>query len=352
MKEYLALIDRTMKNGELHQNRTGIDTIRTDGEMMRFNMEDGFPAVTTKKLAFKSVIGELCAFMRSSRSAADFRALGSKVWDQNANENLAWLENPFREGTDDLGPVYGVQWRKWPAFKVVPFVMDHHSRAEKEKLNAQHDFLTNTGWEQYGDTNDGTDVECRGGDSEEEGQDCWVPNGIIYHKEIDQFGDCLKTIVNNPDNRRILFHAWNPAELDAVALAACHVLYQFIPNKNTKKMALIVYLRSNDLGLGAPFNIASAGAIQELVCRLTGYEPSTLTIFIGDCHIYVNHLDMVTEQMSREPLARPKLVISDRIPKFTDTGVLDLSILETLTNDDFWLEGYEHHPNISAPMAV
>ena len=131
MKQYLELMQRTLQDGVRCENRTGIDTIRTDGDMMRFDLSEGFPAVTTKQLAFKSVVGELCAFLRSSQSAADFRALGCKVWDQNANENKAWLANPYRTGEDDLGPVYGVQWRKWPAFKLLPHIQLNRSEERR-----------------------------------------------------------------------------------------------------------------------------------------------------------------------------------------------------------------------------
>ncbi len=120
MQQYQDLIKTVLDTGSWQDNRTGIRTLSVPGAMMRFDLANGnFPAVTTKKLAFKSVIGELCAFLRASRNAAEFRALGCKVWDQNANENAQWLANPYREGEDDLGPVYGVQWRQWPAYKLL-----------------------------------------------------------------------------------------------------------------------------------------------------------------------------------------------------------------------------------------
>lgn len=217
MKQYLDLVSRTLANGERHENRTGIDTIRTEGDMLRFDLREGFPATTTKKLAFKSVVGELCAFMRASRSAADFRKLGCKVWDQNANENKQWLENPYRTGEDDLGPVYGVQWREWPGFKLVEY--GPNSERNFEKLESE-------GWEHIG--------YSRAIDST--GQ-------LIFYKEIDQLGECIRTIIKNPDSRRILFHGWNPAVLDEVALPACHLLYQFLPNKNTKELSMTLYIR-------------------------------------------------------------------------------------------------------------
>lgn len=342
MKQYQELLSRTLQDGVRCENRTGIDTIRTDGDMMRFNLNEGFPAVTTKKLAFKSVIGELCAFLRSSRSAADFRALGCKVWDQNANENKDWLNNPFRKGTDDLGPVYGVQWRKWPAYKVTPICGD--TPEEELRIRAQIKHLEATGWAFHGNIR---------------------AHGQVWYKEIDQLGDCIRTIIKNPDSRRILFHGWNPAVIDEVALPACHILYQFLPNKATKEMSMTLELRSNDLGLGTPFNVAEAAALLELVCRLTGYKSRLLTVFISDCHVYENHLDMVNTQLEREPFTPPRLVINGRIPTYDpadnakfmdesgDTQINHLiKWLEVVEPSDFMLVNYEHHPHIAAPMAV
>lgn len=339
MKQYQELLLRTLQDGVRCENRTGIDTIRTDGDMMRFNLSEGFPAVTTKKLAFKSVIGELCAFLRSSRSAADFRALGCKVWDQNANENKDWLANPFRKGPDDLGPVYGVQWRKWPGYKFF------ENYPTPETITS----IEEKGWEQVGSIPDG----------------CGDAIGYLWSKEIDQLGDCIRTIIKNPDSRRILFHGWNPAVIDEVALPACHILYQFLPNKATKEMSMTLELRSNDLGLGTPFNVAEAAALLELVCRLTGYKSRLLTVFISDCHIYENHLDMVNTQLEREPFTPPRLLINDRVPtydpaanaKFMDESgdtQIDHLIewLELVEPSDFTLVNYEHHPHIAAPMAV
>lgn len=119
MKQYLDLVANVIKNGTLQANRTGVKTISLPGAMLRYDLKEGFPAITTRRMAFKSAIGEMCGFLRPVNSAADFRALGCKVWDQNANENAQWLANPFRQGEDDLGEIYGVQWRKWPAYKQV-----------------------------------------------------------------------------------------------------------------------------------------------------------------------------------------------------------------------------------------
>ncbi len=323
MQQYQQLIETVLAEGSWQDNRTGIRTLSVPGAMMRFDLSKGFPAVTTKKLAFKSVVGELCAFLRASRSAADFRALGCKVWDQNANENRQWLANPYRAGLDDLGPVYGVQWREWPAYKVLDATADAQIAA------AQRNGFTIVA--------------------------PLAENGVarvLLYKPIDQLRECLDTIMNDPGSRRILFHGWNPAVLDEVALPACHLLYQFIPNATTKEISLCLYVRSNDIGLGTPFNIAEAAVLLELVGRLTGYTPRWFTYFIGDAHIYENHLDMVREQLKREPFAAPRLTIAARVPAFAQTGKYEPEWLEKIEPSDFSLEGYQHHAPLTAPMAV
>jgi len=261
--------------------------------------------------------------LRASRSAADFRALGCKVWDQNANENAEWLANPYRTGEDDLGAVYGVQWRQWPAYKL----LDATSTAQIE------------------------DAQRRGfrlvSQLSDEGKD-----KVLLYKAIDQLRDCLDTIIKNPASRRILFHGWNCAELDAIALPACHLLYQFIPNPATREISLCLYIRSNDIGLGAPFNLAEGAALLHLIGRLTGYAPRWFTYFIGDAHIYENHLDMLNEQLRREPHAAPQLVIAERVPEYAKTGKYEPEWLERIEPSDFSLENYQHHPPLTAPMAV
>lgn len=324
MQQYQDLIRTVLDTGSWQDNRTGIRSLSVPGAMMRFDLlNDGFPAVTTKRLAFKSVVGELVAFLRASRSAADFRALGCKVWDQNANENAQWLANPYRRGEDDLGPVYGVQWRGWPGYKLID----------------------------AGQTAQIADAQENGFRVLAQIDDAGVPK-VLLHQAIDQLRECLDTIVHNPGSRRILFHGWNPADLDAVALPACHVLYQFMPNASTREISMSLYLRSNDIGLGTPFNLAEGAALLQLVGRLTGYTPRWFTYFIGDAHIYESHLDMVKEQLTRPPYPAPKLVISERVPAMAQTGKYEPEWLEKVEPSDFALEGYQHHAPLTAPMAV
>ena len=323
MKQYLDLVRDVIENGTLQENRTGVRTIALPGAMLRFDLQKGFPAITTRKLAFKSAIGEMVGFLRGVKNAAEFRELGCKVWDQNANENAQWLANPFRQGPDDLGEIYGVQWRQWPAYKRIPL-----------SNPAAIELAQNQGF-------------ARIAEAEEDGEAF-----VVLYKAIDQIRQCVDTIVKDPGSRRILFHGWNCAQLDEMALPPCHLLYQFHPNVETKEISLTLYIRSNDLGLGTPFNLTEGAALLSLVGRLTGYTPRWFTYFIGDAHVYENHLDMLNEQLRREPLEAPKLVISDRVPEFAKTGVYEPEWLEKIEPSDFSLEGYEHHPPMTAPMAV
>jgi len=325
MKQYLDLLRLVLENGEWQENRTGVRTLSYPGAQMRYDLTEGFPAVTVRKLAFKSSVGELIGFLQASNSAEQFRELGCKVWDQNANENEQWLANPWRVGEDHLGEIYGVQWRRWNGFKVVPVM---HGAPD----------LNETGWEFLNHVYS----ENLGGSE----------NGYgIYYKQIDQVADCIQKIISTPQDRRIIFHAWNPAELDQMALPPCHLLYQFHPNPTTRTLSMTLYIRSNDLGLGAPFNVSEAAVLLSLISRLTGYTAKILTIQIGDAHIYENHIEMVNTILERQPLPAPVLWIDPKIPQ---CGSLEEALvwLEVLKPEDFELEGYEHHEPITAPMAV
>ncbi|MGI4839763.1 MAG: thymidylate synthase [Janthinobacterium lividum] len=323
MKQYLDLVADVIKRGSLQSNRTGVKTISLPGAMLRFDLQEGFPAITTRKLAFKSAIGEMVGFLRGVNNAAEFRALGCKVWDQNANENQQWLDNPFRKGADDLGEIYGVQWRQWPAYKRIAL-----------SNPAAIELALGQGYTQLAQ-------------AEEDGEAY-----VVLYKAIDQIRQCVDTIIKDPGSRRILFHGWNCAQLDEMALPPCHLLYQFHPNAETREISLTLYIRSNDLGLGTPFNLTEGAALLSLIGRLTGYTPRWFTYFIGDAHVYENHLSMLTEQLDREPLPAPRLVISDRVPEFAKTGLYQPEWLELIEPSDFSLEGYEHHPPMTAPMAV
>jgi thymidylate synthase len=216
-----------------------------------------------------------------------------------------------------------VQWRAWPAYKLLD------AAATAQIADAQ-----SRGYRQVsGLTEDGRAK-------------------VLMYKAVDQLRQCLDTIMANPTDRRILFHGWNWAQLDEMALPPCHLLYQFLPNVTKREISLCLFIRSNDVGLGTPFNLTEGAALLALVGRLTGFTPRWFTYFIGDAHIYENHLDMLHEQLRRPPLPAPKLVLSERIPDYAKTGHYEPEWLEKVEPSDFVLEGYQHHPPLTAPMAV
>jgi thymidylate synthase len=224
------------------------------GEILKFDMTDGFPAMTTKQLAFSAVKGELLGFLRGYTSAAQFRELGCKIWDKNANENEDWLANHFRKGEDDLGYIYSRLW---------------------------------------------TDM----------------PNHTPY--KWNQIERLISSIKEDPTSRRLLVNAWHPEVFDACALPPCHYGFQVIIEQDSNKMHMLWNQRSCDLFLGIPFNIASYALLLHLICRVTGYTPGTLTGFLADVHIYENHIDACHIQLSRELLHLPTLGISKLVVEGT-----------------------------------
>lgn len=292
MRNYHALLQQILDEGQWEPNRTGIDALSIPGAMLKFDLREGFPAVTTKKLAWKQVVGELIGFLRGVNNAKDFRDLGCTVWDQNANENQQWLANPFRTGEDDLGRVYGVQWRDW-----------------------------------------------RG------------PGDEYTRESIDQIAVALDKVRNNPQDRRIIVSAWNPGELDKMALPPCHMLFQLLP-RSDGTLHMTMYQRSCDMFLGIPFNIASYALLLELFAKWTGRQAATLTMFLADVHIYENHMEQVKEQLTREEYPAPKLWLESMAPP---THFVDLPIdvlVASLDPTKIHLMNYQHHPALKAPMAV
>lgn len=280
--QYLDLMQDVMLNGEYKEDRTGTGTISSFGAMIKVDLQKEFPAVTTKKLAFKSVVSELLWFLEGS---TDERRLAEILYGKPAAElvgkNTIWTANADAQGAalgytntntvKELGPVYGKQWR---------------------------DF---------------------GG--------------------VDQIVNAINTIKTNPDSRRIIVNAWNPPELDKAALPPCHYSFQF--QVLNGKLNLLFNMRSNDLALGAPFNFASYAILCHMVAQVCDLEVGTLVYSGADVHVYSNHVEGVTEQLSREPFKAPKLIINPDVKSIFDFKM-----------SDFELEGYEHHPTINMPMAV
>ncbi len=275
-KTYLDTLRLIMENGTDRDDRTGTGTRALFGLQMRFDMSQGFPAVTTKKLAFKAVKSELLWFLEASTDDNRLKELnGSEktIWTANAEADY-WAPKAAFPG--DLGRVYGVQWRKWKK-----------------------------------------------------------PDGTT----VDQIADVIEQIKKDPNSRRLIVTAWNPGELDQMALPPCHMFFQFFVADG--KLSLFMHQRSCDMFLGVPFNIASYSLLLHMVARATGLVPHEFVHSLGDAHIYLNHFDAVKEQLAREPLAPPALWLN---PEVTD--------IDSFTMDDIRLENYESHPSIKAEMAV
>jgi len=264
MQQYHDLLRLVLDQGSDRDDRTGTGTRSIFGHQMRFDLSAGFPALTTKKLHLRSIIHELLWFLKGDTNIAYLRANGVSIWDEWADEN------------GDLGPVYGAQWRSWPA-----------------------------------------------------------PDGTT----IDQIAGVVRQIEANPSSRRHIVSAWNPAEVDNMALPPCHCLFQFYVADG--KLSCQLYQRSADIFLGVPFNIASYALLTMMVAQVTGLKPGDFVHTLGDAHIYKNHFDQAHLQLSREPRALPVMQIN---PDVTD--------LFAFSYDDFKLEGYDPHPAISAPIAV
>lgn len=274
MRQYLETLKFILQHGIDKENRTGIKARALFGLVMRFNLEDGFPAITTKKLFFDSVKAELLWFISGSSDVKDLQKLGCHIWDANAKADY-WLSRAKFDG--DLGRIYGVQWRRW---------------------KSPH-----------------TD------------------------KPIDQLKNAIEKIKNDPTDRRIIVSAWNPAELEMMALPACHMFFQFFPAGD--KLSLLMYQRSCDMFLGVPFNIASYSLLLAIISQAVGLKPFEFVHILGDAHVYHNHFEQVKEQLKRKPLALPQLWLN---PEIKD--------IDSFKMDDIKLVDYKHHPAIKAEMAV
>jgi thymidylate synthase len=264
MKPYLALLEHVLQHGTKKGDRTGTGTLSVFGHQLRFDLTQGFPLVTTKKLHLKSIIHELLWMLQGDTSVRSLQAQGVTIWDE-------WAD---AEG--NLGPVYGHQWRSWSA-----------------------------------------------------------PN----EEPIDQMRGLLDGLRKNPDSRRHLVSAWNVADLPAMKLPPCHVLFQFYVAEG--RLSCQLYQRSADLFLGLPFNIASYALLTMMVAQVTGLTPHEFIHTVGDAHLYLNHLEQARTQLEREPRPLPRMKLN---PAVTD--------LFSFQYQDFTLEGYEPHPAIKAPVAV
>jgi thymidylate synthase len=264
MRQYLELLDHVIKTGIEKSDRTGTGTISVFGYQMRFNLEEGFPLLTTKKLHLKSIIHELLWFISGDTNIKYLTENGVRIWNEWADEN------------GDLGPVYGYQWRSWPA-------------------------------------SDGN--------------------------KIDQLGNVISSLKKSPDSRRHIICAWNVGDLERMALPPCHLLFQFYVADG--RLSCQMYQRSADIFIGVPFNIASYALLTYMVAQVTGLKPGDFIHTLGDAHIYLNHIEQVKLQLTREPYKLPRILIN---PEVTD-------ILK-FRYEDFTLTDYVAHPHITAKIAI
>ncbi len=264
LRQYLDLMSHVLENGTDRGDRTGTGTRSVFGHQMRFDLSEGFPVVTTKKLHLRSIIIELLWFLRGDTNIGWLKENGVSIWDEWADEK------------GDLGPVYGYQWRSWP-----------------------------------------------------------TPDG----EHVDQIKALVNSLKHNPNSRRHIVSAWNPALVDEMALPPCHCLFQFYVAHG--KLSCQLYQRSADIFLGVPFNIASYALLTMMLAQVCDLEPGDFVHTFGDAHLYHNHFEQAREQLSREPLPLPVMKIN---PDVTD--------LFAFTFDDFTLEGYQSHAHIKAPVAV
>jgi thymidylate synthase len=299
MKQYHDLLEDILKNGEVKDDRTGVGTISVFGRHLRFDLNTGFPAITTKKLAWKACVGELLWFIEGSNDERRLAEIthGSKegtvtIWTPNALAPY-WKDKAKFEG--DLGRVYGVQWRHW-------------------KKNTER-------WD-FGKAHLG-------------GQRL-----AVDQTEVDQLINLIEGIKKDPNGRRHILSAWNVAEMDEMALPPCHVMSQYYVNKD-KKLSCHMYQRSVDVFLGLPFNIASYALLTHLIAQVCDLRVGELIISMGDTHIYNDHIEQVKEQLTRDILAAPALVLNPKIKDITKFTMQDINLLN-----------YTSHGPLKANMAV
>ena len=288
-KVYLDALKNILENGEDRPDRTGVGTRSIFGLQMRFNLEDGFPAITTKKLAWRAVVSELLWFIEGSGDEYRLREIlhGDRysekrtIWTDNAEADY-WVKRKLQRHPGDLGRVYGVQWRRWrkPLVRINKVVLQNH----------------------------------------------------------DQLLELINGIKSDPYSRRHIITAWNPGELDLMALPPCHMMAQFYVNNG--KLSCQMYQRSADMFLGVPFNIASYALFTHMIAQVCNLEVGELIITLGDAHIYNNHFDQVKEQLKREPKPLATLELNSEI-----------SVITEFEMEDIELVGYESHDAIKAPMA-
>lgn len=314
---------RVIYSGNKQKNeRTGETCHFLVGETLRFDLAEGFPAITTKKLAFNACKGELLGFFRGYTNAADFRSLGCKIWDANANETKGWLANPERRGQDDLGPIYGAQWTEW----------------QDTRLCRSYDDFKRLCESGYTPLVEG--VPLVRGD----------PRACVYivERRINQLEAALRKLMLDPSDRRIIVSGWNVAELDRMALPPCHMDYRFVARGH--KLDVVMTIRSWDLFLGGPFNIASTALFLSIMAQFAGFESGEVVIQATNAHLYETHFDAVEQQLSRPHYEPPGLMLQGINPVRLEAEIV--GAFARIDPEQVCLLNYQCHGAIKAPMAA
>lgn len=308
MDNYLDLIDSVINFGVEKGDSSGTGTLSEFGTQTYFDLRDGFPLVTTKKVNIDTIIKEILFFIRAGTNNQELNDVGVNIWNEWADEN------------NSLGKIYGYQWRNWEdtRLEIVPFgdIKRTEFKTKYEKL----------GYKLQGSFING-DAKLT----------------AVFHRNIDQLQNAIDLINNNPDSRRIVVSAWNPAQLHEMALPPCHMMFQFNVEEveGVKYLDLLLYMRSNDLGLGAPYNIASYALIMMMVAKITGCVARYYIHTVGDTHIYKNHIEKLEEQLKRSPNDLPVITIKG---EHVD--------IDQFKFEDFVLSDYEHYDPIKLDIAV
>lgn len=309
MKQYLELLEKILTEGADKQDRTGTGTLSCFGHQLRCDLSEGFPLLTTKKVHVKSIVYELLWFLRGETNVRWLQERGVTIWDE-------WAD---AEG--ELGPVYGAQWRQWRNRRRLL------GRDEKGRFRSDKGGLPQLNEQMHEDLQQGLKV-----------QQLQEREEIEASANYDQIKWLIEEIKNNPDSRRLLVSAWNPPALDEMALAPCHVMFQFYIVNN--RLSCQLYQRSADVFLGVPFNIASYALLTHMVAMVTGYEVGEFVHTFGDVHLYKNHLEQAKQQLQREPRPLPTLALKPRDNLFE------------FEYEDIAFEKYDPDSAIRAPVAI
>ncbi|KAH8377829.1 hypothetical protein KR093_007265 [Drosophila rubida] len=285
-EQYLELVRRIIATGEKRIDRTQVGTLSIFGTQMRFDLRDSFPLLTTKRVFFRGIALELLWFVAGKTNAKLLQEQNVHIWDGNSTREFLDKCGHTERAVGDLGPVYGFQWRHFGA--------------------------------EYGTCDD--DYTGQG---------------------IDQLQQVIDTIRNNPSDRRIIMSAWNPLDIPKMALPPCHCLVQFYVSQSRGELSCHLYQRSADMGLGVPFNIASYALLTYMIAHVTGLKPGDFVHTMGDCHVYLNHVDPLQQQLERQPRPFPKLNIKRQVTN-----------IEDFRYEDFEIVGYDPHNKIQMDMAV